>query len=163
MRGPSLFAVALALLAAAAGAQNYPSKPVRLIVPYAAGGSSDIIARLYGQRLSETMGQTSVVDNRPGAGGVAGADILAKSPADGYTLILQDMPHTINPAVYGKVPYDPVKDFTPLTLVAKAPQWLFLNPAVPAKTTRELIALTKAQPRKVKVGGAVEGAPGEEP
>ena len=159
MRGLSLLsAVALALLAAAAGAQSYPSKPVRLIVPYAAGGSSDIIARLYGQRLSETMGQNFVVDNRPGAGGVVGADILAKSPADGYTLILQDMPHTINPAVYGKVPYDPVKDFTPLTLVAKAPQWLFLNPSVPAKTARELIALAKAQPGKLKIGSAGNGS-----
>ena len=159
MRGLSLLSAgALALLAAAAGAQNYPSKPVRLIVPYAAGGSSDIIARLYGQRLSETMGQNFVVDNRPGAGGVVGADILAKSPADGYSLILQDMPHTINPAVYGKVPYDPVKDFTPLTLVARAPQWLFLNPSVPAKTTRELIALAKAQPGKLKIGSAGNGS-----
>jgi tripartite-type tricarboxylate transporter receptor subunit TctC len=151
-------AVALACLACAAGAQNYPVKPIRLIVPYAAGGSSDIIARLYGQRLSETLGQNFVVDDRPGAGGVVGTDILAKSPADGYSLILQDMPHTINPAVYGKVPYDPVKDFTPLTLVARAPQWLFLNPAVPAKTTRELIALAKAQPGKLKIGSAGNGS-----
>jgi len=123
MRGLSLLsATALALLAGTTGAQNYPSKPVRLIVPYAAGGSSDIIARLYGQRLSE------------------------------------DMPHTINPAVYGKVPYDPVKDFTPLTLVARAPQWLFLNPSVPAKTARELIALAKAQPGKLKIGSAGNGS-----
>jgi len=159
MRGLSLLsATALALLAGTTGAQNYPSKPVRLIVPYAAGGSSDIIARLYGQRLSETLGQNFVVDNRPGAGGVVGADILAKSPSDGYSLILQDMPHTINPAVYGKVPYDPVKDFTPLTLVARAPQWLFLNPSVPAKTARELIALAKAQPGKLKIGSAGNGS-----
>jgi tripartite-type tricarboxylate transporter receptor subunit TctC len=159
MRGlSSWIAVALALFASAAIAQNYPSKPVRLIVPYAAGGSSDIIARLYGQRLSETMGQNFVVDDRPGAGGVVGTDILAKSLPDGYTLLLQDMPHTINPAVYGKVPYDPLKDFTPLTLVARAPQWLFLNPSVPAKTTRELIALAKAQPGKLKIGSAGNGS-----
>jgi tripartite-type tricarboxylate transporter receptor subunit TctC len=159
MRGLSfLSAFALAFLASGAGAQNYPTKPVRFIVPYAAGGSSDIIARLYGQRLSETLRQNFVVDNRPGAGGMVGTDILAKSPPDGYSLILQDMPHTINPAVYGKVPYDPIKDFTTLTLVARAPQWLFLNPAVPAKSARELIALAKAQPGKLKIGSAGNGS-----
>src|SRR5688572_24234278 len=124
----------LAILAPVAVAQEYPIRPVRFIVPYAAGGSSDIIARIYGQPLSETLGQTFVVDNRPGAGGTLGTDILARSPADGYTLILQDMPHTINPAVYGKLPYDPVRDFTPITLVARAPQWLFIHPAVAAKS-----------------------------
>ena len=97
-----------------ARAQRYPSKPVRMIVPYAPGGSSDIIARLFGQRLSETLGQTFVVDNRPGAGGMIGTEPARQIDADGYTLILQDMPHTINPAVYGKVPYDPVRDFTPI-------------------------------------------------
>jgi tripartite-type tricarboxylate transporter receptor subunit TctC len=137
---------------------SYPGRPVRLIVPYAPGGSSDIIARLYGQRLSETLGQQFVVDNRPGAGGTVGTAILAKSAGDGYTLILQDMPHTINPAVYGKVPYDPVRDFTAITLVARAPQWLFLHPAVPAKTARELIALAKAQPGKLKIGSAGNGS-----
>ena len=149
---------ALAVLAANACGQAFPTKPVRLVVPYAPGGSSDIIARLYGQRLSETLGQTFVVDNRPGAGGTIGTNILAKSPADGYTLILQDMPHTINPAVYGKLPYDPVKDFTPLTLVARAPQWLFVHPAVPARTVRELIALAKAQPGELKIGSASNGS-----
>src|SRR5689334_13876806 len=148
----------LGLFPGVALSQEYPSKPVRLIVPYAAGGSSDIIARIFGQRLSETLGQQFVVDNRPGAGGVVGAAILAKSTGDGYTLILQDMPHTINPAVYGKVPYDPVKDFTPITLVARAPQWLFVHPSVPAKTAKELIALAKAQPGKLKIGSAGNGS-----
>lgn len=147
-----------AALAPVAGAQSYPSKPVRFIVPYAAGGSSDIIARLYGQRLGESLHQTFVVDNRPGAGGMIGTDILAKSAADGYSLILQDMPHTINPAVYGKLPYDPVKDFTPITLVARAPQWLFVYPGVPAKTVSELVALAKAQPGNVKIGSAGNGS-----
>jgi tripartite-type tricarboxylate transporter receptor subunit TctC len=150
--------VAVATTALGASAADYPTKPVRFIVPYAAGGSSDIIGRIYGQRLSETLGQTFVVDNRPGAGGTIGTDILAKSPSDGYTLILQDMPHTINPAVYGKLPYDPVKDFTPITLVARAPQWLFVHPAVPAKSVRELIALAKAQPGHVKIGSAGNGS-----
>jgi len=148
----------LALAASCASAQDYPYKPVRLIVPYAAGGSSDIIARLYGQRLGETLGQTFVVDNRPGAGGMIGTDILAKCAPDGYSLILQDMPHTINPAVYGKLPYDPVRDFAPITLVARAPQWLFVNPAVPAKTVGELIALAKAQPAMLRIGSAGNGS-----
>ncbi len=139
-------------------AQDYPYKPIRLIVPYAAGGSSDILARLYGQRVGETLGQTIVVDNRPGAGGMIGTDILSKCVADGYSLILQDMPHTINPAVYGKVPYDPVKDFAPITLVARAPQWLFVYPGVAAKTVAELIVIAKAQPGNLKVGSAGNGS-----
>src|SRR3954466_6287415 len=110
----NLFSVFLALLSLSCAqifaATPYPSRPIRLIVPYAPGGSSDIIARLFGQRLTETMGQTFVVDNRPGAGGTIGTALLAKSTPDGYTLILQDMPHTINPAVYGQVPYDPLRD-----------------------------------------------------
>ena len=130
---------------------------MRLIVPYAPGGSSDIIARLYAQRLSETMRQTFVVDNRPGAGGMLGTALLAKASGDGYTLILQDMPHTINPAVH-KVPYDPVRDFTPITLVARAPQWLFVHPAVQAKSVRELVALARAQPGKLKIGSAGNGS-----
>jgi tripartite-type tricarboxylate transporter receptor subunit TctC len=154
-----LAALTAPLVAEAQGdVRSYPSRPVRLIVPYAPGGSSDIIARLYGQRLSETLGQQFVVDNRPGAGGTVGTAILAKSVGNGYTLILQDMPHTINPAVYGNLPYDPVKDFTPITLVARAPQWLFLHPTVQAKTVRELIALAKAQPGRLKIGSAGNGS-----
>jgi tripartite-type tricarboxylate transporter receptor subunit TctC len=147
-----------ALVAPLASAQEYPTKPVRLIVPYAPGGSSDIIARLYGERLSAVLGQTFVVDNRPGAGGTIGTAILARAPADGYTLILQDMPHTINPAVYGNLPYDAVKDFSPITLVARAPQWLFVNPSVPAATVRELVALAKAQPGNLRIGSAGSGS-----
>ena len=157
MRVRNLLLIAV-IAAPAALAQPYPYKPIRLIVPYAPGGSSDIIARLFAQRLTETLGQTFVGDNRAGAGGTIGTDILAKSPPDGYTLLLQDMPHTINPAVYGKLPYDPVRDFTPITLVARAPQWLFLHPAVPAKTVVELIALAKAQPGAIKIGSAGNGS-----
>ena len=154
-----LLVMALAPFAAWAqgDARGYPARPVRLIVPYAPGGSSDIIARLYAQRLSETMRQTFVVDNRPGAGGMLGTALLAKASGDGYTLILQDMPHTINPAVH-KVPYDPVKDFTPITLVARAPQWLFVHPAVQAKSVKELVALARAQPGKLKIGSAGNGS-----
>lgn len=149
--------VLLALIAPPALSQSYPDKPVRFIVPYAPGGSSDILARLFGQRLSETLGQTFVVDNRPGAGSVIGTAILAKSAPDGYTIILSDMPHTINPAVYGKVPYDPVKDFTPITLVARAPMWLFINSNVPAKTVGEFVVLAKAQPAKYVIGSGGNG------
>lgn len=147
-----LLAVAPAVLA-----QDYPSKPIRFIVPYAPGGSSDILARLFGQQLFESLGQTIVVDNRPGAGSVIGTAILAKSAPDGYTIILSDMPHTINPAVYGKVPYDPVEDFTPITLIARAPMWLFLNPAVPAKTVGEFVTLAKVQPAKFVIGSGGNG------
>lgn len=141
-----------------AAAQDYPTKPIRFIVPYAPGGSSDILARLFAQRLSESMGQTFVVDNRAGAGSMIGTEIGAKAPADGYTIILSDMPHTINPAVYGKVPYDPVKDFTPVTLLARAPMWLFLNPQVPAKTVAEFVALAKTQPSKWTIGSGGNGS-----
>ena len=139
-------------------ADEYPNKPIRFIVPYAPGGSSDILARLFGQRLTESMGQPFVVDNRAGAGSMIGTEIGAKAPADGYTIILSDMPHTINPAVYGKVPYDPVKDFTPVTLLARAPMWLFVNPGVPAKTASEFVALAKSQPSKWTIGSGGNGS-----
>lgn len=159
MRTPVwIAALLLALTAATAMAEGYPDKPIRLIVPYAPGGSSDILARLLGQRLGETMGQPFVVDNRAGAGSMIGTALTAKAPADGYTLILSDMPHTINPAVYSKVPYDPVGDFTPVTLVARAPTWLFLNPSVPAKTVSEFVALAKSQPGKLAIGSAGNGS-----
>ena len=150
--------ILLALTAATVTAQNYPDKPIRLIVPYAPGGSSDILARLLGQRLADSMGQPVVVDNRAGAGSMIGTALTAKAPADGYTLILSDMPHTINPAVYSKVPYDPVDDFTPVTLIARAPTWLFLNPAVPAKTVSEFVALAKNQPGRLAIGSAGNGS-----
>lgn len=159
MRTPVwIAALLLALTAATAMAEGYPDKPIRLIVPYAPGGSSDILARLLGQRLGETMGQPFVVDNRAGAGSMIGTALTAKAPADGYTLILSDMPHTINPAVYSKVPYDPVGDFTPVTLVARAPTWLFLNPSVPAKTVSEFVTLAKSQPGKLAIGSAGNGS-----
>ncbi len=157
-RRPLKLTAAAALLAAVPVVHAYPDKPIRFIVPYAAGGSSDILARLHGQRLGDALGQTIVVDNRPGAGGMLGTDILAKCAPDGYSLMLQDMPHTINPAVYGKIPYDPVRDFTPITLVARAPQWLFVYPGVTAKTVSELVALAKAQPGVYKVGSAGNGS-----
>src|SRR5688572_6357245 len=158
MRSSILFGLLAASTAPVTAAADYPTKPIRFIVPYAPGGSSDILARLFGQRLTETMGQPFVVDNRAGAGSMIGTEIGAKAPADGYTIILSDMPHTINPAVYGKVPYDPVKDFTPVTLLARAPMWLFVNPGVPAKTVSEFVALAKSQPAKWTIGSGGNGS-----
>jgi tripartite-type tricarboxylate transporter receptor subunit TctC len=136
----------------------YPSRPVRFIVPYAPGGSSDVIARLLGQKLAEAWGQAFVVDNRPGAGSMVGTGIAAHSPADGYTVILSDMPHAINPSIHATVPYDPVKDFSPITLVGAAPLMLFVNPAAPARTLKEFIAQAKAQPERISIGSGGIGA-----
>ncbi len=150
--------LACAVCAAYAQAPAYPVKCVRFIVPYAPGGSSDVLARTLGQKLGSSLGQTFVVDNRPGAGSMVGTDIAAKATPDGYTIILSDMPHTINPSIYAKVPYDPVKDFTPITTVGVSPMFLFVNPAVKALTVKEFIALAKAQPGKLSIASGGTGA-----
>src|SRR6185436_3954545 len=139
-------------------AQDYPSKPVRFIVPYAPGGSSDILARTLGQKLAESLGQQFVVDNRPGAGSMVGTDAAAKSAPDGYTIILSDMPHAINPSIHAKVPYDPVADFSPVTVIGVSPMFLFANTAFEATSLRELIALAKAQPGKYAIASGGNGA-----
>ena len=148
------------LLLAAAGfahAQSYPGRPVRFIVPYAPGGSSDVIARILGVKLTESLGQTFVVDNRPGAGSMIGTDLAAKSLPDGYTIVLSDMPHAINPSVYSKVPYDPVNDFSPITLVGTSAMFLFLHPSVQAQSVKDFIALAKSQPGKLAIGSGGNG------
>src|SRR3954447_11169742 len=125
----------------------YPTHPVRMIVPFAAGGPTDVIARVVAQKLSESLGQQFYVENMPGAGGNTGTATAAKSTADGYTLLVVSTGFIVNPSLYAKgVPYDPVKDFTPVTLVAASPNVLTVNPNVPAKTVKELIALIKAHP-----------------
>ena len=153
-----LAALPALLLAGPATAQSWPSKPVRFIVPYAPGGSSDVIARLLGQKLGEAFGQTFVIDNRPGAGSMVGTDIAAKSAPDGYTLLLSDMPHTINPAIYVKVPYDPVRDFSPVTVVGTSPMFLFVHPKFEANSVKDFVALARAQPGKVAMGSGGTGA-----
>jgi tripartite-type tricarboxylate transporter receptor subunit TctC len=145
-------------LCGAALAQDYPNKPVRFIVPYAPGGSSDVLARTLGQKLAESMGQQFVVDNRPGAGSMVGTDVAAKSAPDGYTIILSDMPHAINPSINAKVPYDPVADFSPVTVIGVSPMFLFSNPNAEAKSLKELIALAKAQPGKIAFASGGNGA-----
>ena len=139
-------------------APAYPVKFVRFIVPYAPGGSSDVLARTLGQKLGASLGQTFVVDNRPGAGSMIGTDIAAKATPDGYTIILSDMPHTINPSIYAKVPYDPIKDFTPITTIGVSPMFLFVNPAVKAQNVKEFIALAKAQPGRISIASGGTGA-----
>lgn len=154
-------ALALGLGCASAFAQGYPTKPIRLVVPYPAGGPLDITARAIGQKLSEAWKQPVVVDNRAGAGGNIGADLVAKSAPDGYTLLMGAVAtHAINPSLYSKIPYDPVKDFTPVALVAQVPNILVVNPAVPAKTVRELIDLAHAKPDYLNFGSGSTGSTG---
>ena len=157
-------AAALAIAAPAAtfaGEAPYPTKPVRLIVAFPAGGSTDIIGRLVAQRLSQSLGQQVIVDNRGGAGGIVGTEIAARANPDGYTLTMgTTSTHVIAPAAYGnaKIKYDPIKDFEPITLVASTPYLLVVNPAVKANSLKEFIALVKSQPGKLNYASAGSGS-----
>lgn len=135
----------------AAEPAKYPAKPVRFVVPYAPGGGSDITARAIGQKLGDALGHTFVVDSRPGASGLVGTELVAKSPADGYTLILADSAHTINNVIYQKPRYDAIRDFAPITLVATTPLALMAHPAL-QPSLRELIAMPKSQSEKIALG-----------
>ena len=139
--------VAFALAVGYAQSADYPSKSVRLVVPFPAGGTTDVMGRLIGQQLSARLGQQFIIDNRPGAAGGIGTDVVAKSPADGYTLLLGAVAtHSINPSLYGHLPYDPVKDFAPISLLGTLPNVLVVNPSLPVRSVQELIALAKAKP-----------------
>jgi tripartite-type tricarboxylate transporter receptor subunit TctC len=138
--------------AAGHAAERYPSRPVRFIVPYPPGGGSDITGRSIGERLSVQTGQTFVIDNRPGATGLIGTELAARAPADGYTIILADAPHTINAVVYRKKRYDAIQDFTPITLVATSPQVFLAHPSFRLNTLKELLALPRAETEKLSVG-----------
>ena len=156
----SCFAGALALALAAvspAQAQPFPGKSIRLIVPYAPGGIVDYIGRLMGQRLSDGFGQTVVVDNRPGAGGVIGIEIASRANGDGYTLVIMDPAIVINPSLLPKVPYDIHKDLVPVTILSDSPLVLAINAKVPAKTVQELVQLAKSQPGKLSFASAGVG------
>ena len=151
-------AIAFSLVPAIAFAQAWPSKPVKIVVPFAAGGATDVVARLLAQKLTESWGQTVVVENRAGAGGNIGADVVAKSPADGYTLLMTSGSIvTANPYIYKTMPFDAARDLMPITNVATGPQVIVVNPNVPAKDLRELIGLAKASPGKVNFGSAGVG------
>jgi tripartite-type tricarboxylate transporter receptor subunit TctC len=147
----------LCLLAAATHAQTYPAKAVRLVVPFSAGGSTDIIGRTIGQKLSETWGQPVVVDNRPGGSTVIGTDVVAKSPPDGYTLLVTPAPFAIVPGLIAKLPYEPAKAFEPITLINTTPLVVIVNPGVPAKSVKELIALAKRKPGALNFGSSGSG------
>lgn len=146
-----------ATLAAPARADAFPSRPIRMIVPYGAGGGSDFVGRLLAQKLTETLGWNVVVDNKAGAAGLIGTDAAAKSAADGYTLLLADAAHATNAAVHVKTPFDPVKDFAPLSLVGSSPQLLVAHPSVPASSLRELLALPRERSRELSVGTPGQG------
>ena len=139
-------------------AQNYPAKPIRMIVPFAAGGGTDFVTRLFGQKLSDAWGQQVVVDNRPGAAGILGSDIAAKATPDGYTLVMGSGSHNVNPSLYSKLPYDTQRDFAPITLIAVVPIVLSAHPAVQARDARELIALARSQPGKLSYASFGVGA-----
>ncbi|MBK7119585.1 MAG: tripartite tricarboxylate transporter substrate binding protein [Comamonadaceae bacterium] len=153
--------VALAALLAAVTAQPavYPAKPIRLVVPFTPGGSTDILARAIGQELTRAWGQSVIVDNVPGAGGAIGADKVAKAPADGYTLLMGHIGTlAVNPSLYPKLPYNPLKDFAPVAGVARVPNVLVVHPSVPAKDVRELVALAKAKPGQLNYGSGGNGS-----
>ena len=128
-------------------AQNYPAKPIRFYTPYPPGGTTDILARIFGAKMYEAWGQPVVIEAKPGAGGNIGADFVAKSPPDGYTILMgASGPLAINASLFSKLPYDPARDFAPVVLAASVPLVLVTHPSLPVKTTREFIALLKAKP-----------------
>jgi len=141
---PVLLAIPLTV-----AAQSYPSKPVRLVVPFAAGGTTDVLARLMGQKLSESLGQQFVIDNRPGAAGTIGADIVAKSKPDGYILMVHSTTHVGNPHIYKQLPYDTLKDFVGIGLLSAQTGLLVVHPSLPVKNVKELIAFAKAHPNEI--------------
>lgn len=145
-------------LASPAGAQDYPSKPIRIVVPFPAGGTSDILARAIGRRMSEEWKQPVIVDNRPGAGANIGAEIVVKSPPDGHTLLLASTIHTINPSLYRKLSYHPERDFTPITLIALTSQVLVVHPSLPVRSVKELIAFAKRRPGELLYSSAGSGS-----
>ncbi len=152
-------AAALAVPGLAAAQVAFPSKPITILVPFSAGGTTDLLARIVGQALSVELGQTVIIDNRAGAGGNIGGQLAAKSAADGYTLFMGTVgTHAINASLYKKMPFDPIKDFAPLTRVANVPNLLVANPAQPYKTVAELIAYAKANPGKVNFGSSGNGS-----
>ena len=157
-------ALAIAVLGFAApasgAADTFPTRPITLVIPFAAGGSTDLVGRLVAQHMSADLGQTVVVENRPGAGGNTGAAAVAKASPDGYTILMGTVAtHALNPALYRKMPYDPVTSFAPVSLLVIVPNVLVVNPAFPAKTVKELIDLVKANPDKYSFASSGNGTP----
>ena len=158
MRISAYTAILTALVAADAGAQQFPSKPIRVVIPNPPGGSLDIVARLVGPKVTEMTGQSMIIDNRPGADTIIGTDMVARSPGDGYTVLFNTLPIVVNPAIQPKLPYDLMKDLAPVSLIASFPFVLVVNPTVPAKTVKELIALARAHPGQLNYSSAGNGS-----
>ncbi len=160
---PTLIRVLASLIAALSVATvcaQYPTRPVRLIAPFPASGGVDIVARQIAQKLSERWGQQVVVDNRPGATGIIGTDLAAKSAPDGYTILLGNVAtQAVNVSLYSHIPYDPVRDFAPITLIARVPEMLIVNPSMAVTSVKDLIALAKAKPKQLTFGSAGAGSP----
>lgn len=159
---PVLLRLLLSALFFAAGvdvfAQNYPSKPIRLIVPFSAGGTTDVVARIIAQKLSESIGQQVVVDNRSGANAIIGTELGAKSVPDGYTLVMIAFPHAINPTLHQKLPYDTLRDFAPVTLATSGPLLLAIHPSIPVTDVKGLIALARAKPGELTSASSGSGS-----
>jgi tripartite-type tricarboxylate transporter receptor subunit TctC len=153
-----LAAAGLWLLAGDAASQPYPARPVRLIVPFSPGGAADVPVRVLSQRMSETLGQQIIVDNRPGAGSTIGADAAAKSVPDGYTLFLISNTHFVSAGLYKKLPYDSLNDFTPVTQITSAPNILVVHPSLPARSIKELVALAKSRPGQIDYASSGNGS-----
>lgn len=164
LRPLSTVVLALGTLACAsvavttAHAQNYPARPIRLIIPFSAGGAADVPGRILGQRLAETLGQQVVIDNRPGAGSTIGAEAAAKAAPDGYTLFMISNTHFVSAALYKKLPYDSLNDFTPISQITSAPNVLVVHPSLPVKSVKELIALAKAKPGQINYASSGNGS-----
>ncbi len=154
-------AVAAAIACVVAGAvqaQAYPAKPVRMVVPFAPGGGTDVIARHLAAGMSESMNRQVVVDNRGGANGIVGTEIVARAPSDGYTLLFVSSPHSVNPSLYPKLPYDTLRDFAPVSLVATSPYLRVIHPSLPVRNVKELIALAKSRPDQIDYGSGGSGS-----
>jgi tripartite-type tricarboxylate transporter receptor subunit TctC len=157
----SIFAIVALSVVSYLHAQDYPTKPIKLVVPFPPGGPTDLIGRLLAQKLSQVLGQAVITENRPGAGGTIGADVVAKSPSDGYTLLYGSTSTlAISPTVYKKLGYDPVKAFAPVALVSKGQQILVANPQLPGNSLRDLVEYAKRNPDKVSYSSAGNGTPG---
>ena len=152
---------ALTLLPFAAAAQSYPTKPIRVVVGQAPGGATDVIARLVAPRFGEHLGQPVVVENRTGAAGSIGASFVAKSPPDGYNLLVVSSSYAINPSLYKDLPFDPVKDLAPVTLIAEAPFLLVVHPSMPVKSVKDLVAMAKARPGTLNFASGGNGSSGQ--
>ena len=154
----ALLSCMLGITATAALAQAYPNKPLKLIVPVAPGGFTDVVARILGQKLSISLGQPFVIENKAGAGSTIGTDFVAKAAPDGYTLVMVSTTHVISPAIYAKLPYDPIKSFTPVSKLVDSAYVLMVNPKVPVNSVADYIALAKAQPDKIHYASSGNGS-----